>query len=49
MLNVTLWWDTSWSWFFLLRGRGEPSAPSLIITEDGNNIITEDSNDMITE
>lgn len=52
MLNVTLWWDTSWDWFFFMEGFGghTPPTPSFIITEGGDFIITEDTSDrMITE
>lgn len=51
MLNVTLWWDTSWSWFFLLNGLGggTPPVSEFIITEGGDFVVTESGDRTITE
>lgn len=49
MLNVTLWWDTSWAWFFMIKGGGAPAGSDFIITEDDDFVITEDGDNTITE
>jgi hypothetical protein len=51
MLNPNTIWDTSWSWFFLVRGFNvsPPAGFSFIITEDNNLVVTETSDNTITD